>query len=625
MTGSVPQRWIGRWLATVPRATWLLVVVALVGVGAVETGVRAVSAFDPAAGSAAVPTPAFAAGIVEALRAAPFDHVEDRSQAAIVSGIVFGRTDEIDAADRQRFLDSGLWHLLAASGQNVALVVGMCLVAAWLSGGGRALGIVWALLAVPLYVMTVGGGPSIVRAGIMAELALVAWLVGRLRDTVHALVAAGALLVWVFPGVHRTLGFQLSFACVAGLAVICGPLARWLRGRGVPAGIATAVAATITCSLVTAPLLLARTGSAPAVAAAANLVAVPIAAFVLVAGLAAAIIGLAAPQVASPLFALTGMAAHMLQATAAHAARMPGAQVESWRALLGVAAVIAAGLIAARTHGRRRVAMSAACLAVALVLVVLPTPGSLDQPGEGVVRIAVLDVGQGDAVLVQHGSSAILVDTGPADGKVVARLDAAGVDDLVGVVLTHGSADHVDGLPSVVRSRHVGWIAQTAVNPPGHDDSRVEVGDAKKLCAGDSMALDEVDVRVLHPYCDGRIVSATGDTANDNAVVLLVTYGSVRALLTSDTEGPVLLRMRPPDIDILKLSHHGSADTGLEALLDMTTPSVALVSVGADNDYGHPAPSTVRALRAARVPLGRTDRDGTVAVETDGTRVWLAG
>src|SRR5690606_18192952 len=167
--------------------------------------------------------------------------------------VIFGRTEHVAAAEEQAFLESGLWHLLAASGQNVALVAGCCVLLARAFGAGRTTGAVLALAAIPAYVLVVGGGASIVRAGAMGMLAIVAWLTGRLADVRHVIVvvAAGTCLLW--PGAHRGLGMQLSFACVIALAWQAAPLTRRIAASGVPTWLAGGLAATLLCSAATAP------------------------------------------------------------------------------------------------------------------------------------------------------------------------------------------------------------------------------------------------------------------------------------------------------------------------------------------------------------------------------------
>ena len=197
----------------------LLVAISLVlAIVLVELDVRA-----PAGAMVDLPVPTALDGGVERLRSVPLAAIGDPDAAAVASGVIFGRTEHVWAQDEEAFLASGLWHLLAASGQNVALVAGCCLLLARVLGAGRVAGVGLALVAIPGYVLVVGGGASIVRAGAMAELALVAWLAGRLPHVRELLLVAAATICWLWPGAHRGLGMQPSFACVANGGTTVAP------------------------------------------------------------------------------------------------------------------------------------------------------------------------------------------------------------------------------------------------------------------------------------------------------------------------------------------------------------------------------------------------------------------
>jgi competence protein ComEC len=185
------------------------------------------------------------------------------------------------------------------------------------------------MVAVAAYVVVVGGGASIVRAGVMAELMLAAWLVGRLGSLRHGLLASAALLVWAWPGVYRTLGFQLSYACVLALVAWAGPGTLWLRERGVPVAVGGAVVATASCTSITAPILLAATGSAPVLAGVMNLTAVPLAGMILLVGLPSCVAGLVNAAWAAPGLHLCAWLAGAVVWSANMALAMPLARTSS--------------------------------------------------------------------------------------------------------------------------------------------------------------------------------------------------------------------------------------------------------------------------------------------------------
>lgn len=604
--------------------TILFVALAVLGVLVAEGGARDVSRTSASRG-AELSVPVSLAPFVDRMRGAPERGVDDDRRAALASGVIFGRAEDIDAEDERRFLRAGLWHLVAASGQNVALVAALCVWSALLAGGTRLHGVLLAVVAIPTYVLVVGGGPSIVRAGVMGELGLLAWLAGRLRDPWHGVAVAAAGLVWFAPGTHRSLGFQLSFVCVAALLVWCGPVTRWLEERRLPGWLAAAVAATLVCSAATAPILALRTGEAPLVGTLANLVAVPLASAILLIGLPAAVLTLVSPLVATPLWWLVATLAGFLLEVARLGSALPAASTSSRTLTLGVPLVgVALWAVRGRAAVRRRVA------AVGVVLLAIMGLGegwtarsALDSPGEAVVRVAILDVGQGDATLVQSASGTMLVDTGPPGGGVVDAARRIGVRRVDAVVLTHDSLDHRGGLTAAVsrlRPRRLlrparaggswGWVRD--LGPPLDD-----------LCAGARMDLTPAVVTVLNPPCDKAVPTLTGDAHNDNSLVLLVEVGEVRMMLSADAEAPVTRRLVPEGgADVLRVGHHGSEDPQLPALLDELRPVAAVISVGAHNSYGHPRRETLQALRSAGVRYWRTDQHGTVVFESDGRSLW---
>ncbi|HZH24037.1 MAG TPA: MBL fold metallo-hydrolase, partial [Solirubrobacteraceae bacterium] len=287
--------------------------------------------------------------------------------------------------------------------------------------------------------------------------------------------------------------------------------------------------------------------------------------------------------------------------------------------------------LCAGSHRRGRFALATGAVAVILVAGVLAGvtgrggEGSPPAPGELVVSF--LDVGQGDATLLQRGPASVLVDTGPPGGPILRRLEDAGVNQLDLLVLTHAESDH-EGMalpviaahrPRLVLDGGAGWPSAVQRGLPAALE-RVG-GRSVAARAGQTLRVGELRMEVLWP--PSRAVSWRPDgNPNDHALVAVVRDGPFDLLLPADAETNVTAGLDLPRVEALKVAHHGSADEGLPALLERTSPLVAAIEVGEDNTYGHPAPSTLDALRT--VPqVVRTDRDGTVRLHVAAGRMRL--
>jgi competence protein ComEC len=544
---------------------------------------------------------------------------------AVLAGVVLGEDEGLSQELRDQFRASGLFHLLAVSGQNVALIVGGVLLLAWLVGVSRWLAELGALGAIGAYVLAVGWQPSVVRAGVAGGLASLAWLAARPRDRWYFLLVGAAVLLAWNPYSLLEPGFQLSFGAVAAIFVGVRPLERRLAGYPGPGWLHSVVAVSVVCGVATAPLVWLHFGAVPVYAVPANALAAPAVAPLLGLAFAAAACEPIFPGLAAALGWLNGWLAAYLASCARLVGGLPHAQISTASALLIVSLGCALMLAAARLRGPR--APRAVVLGALGVLVVagwqLRGSGDRLPPPTG-LRISVFDVGQGDATLLQVPEGAVLVDQGPPEADLADRLRGLGVSQLAALVLTHPSRDNIGGAEEVVERIRIGLVLEPALpfeNPFG----RPALAEARRrkipvvvTRAGRELRLGRLRLRVLWP--DGRVSPA--DDPNDHATVLLASFGHVDALLPADAESNVLARLHVPPVEFLKVSHHGSADEGLADLLGTLRPRVAVISVGARNDYGHPAPSTLGALEGAPgLALYRTDRDGRVTVESDGRRI----
>jgi competence protein ComEC len=546
---------------------------------------------------------------------------------AVIAGIILGEDEGIEQGLRDRFRASGLYHLLAVSGQNVAYVVAGALLVAWLLGVPRLAGEVGAVLAVAGYVVAVGWQPSVVRAGVAGGLASLAWLCGRARDRWYfLLVGAAVLLVWN-PYSLLEAGFQLSFAAVGAIFVVVPRLQSWLEGYPVPSRLAPVLAVSAACGAVTAPILMTHFGQVPLYSIPSNALAAPVVAPLLGLALACAALDPILPTAAAALAWVNGWFAAYLAAVARLFGGLPHAQVASWKALAGLAAVTGFVALFVRLpppRGRHSVLLAAV---LALVLAGWQLRPDHTPPPPTGLRITFLDVGQGDGALIQVPQGAVLVDEGPPEAKVAAQLRSLGVRRLAAIVLTHPQRDHVGGARQVLDELPVGFLLDPGIPAVSTEEREARAAARRHRVrtvlarAGETFRLGRLRIRVLWPDDPG----SPGEDPNEHAIVLLVSYGSVDALLTADAESNITLPLRPPPVELLKVAHHGSADEGLASLLKLLRPKVAVISVGAHNDYGHPAPPSLVALERFRgLSLYRTDEDGRVTIESDGERfsVW---
>lgn len=565
------------------------------------------------------------AGLADRLRAhlahsmAPGVRGERRG---VIAGIVLGEDEGLSDELRTRFRASGLYHLLAVSGQNVALIVGGVLGLAWLVGLSRLVGEVAALAAIGGYVLAVGWQPSVVRAGVAGALASLAWLAARPKDRWYFLLLGAALLLAWNPYSLLDAGFQLSFAAVAAIFVVVPRLQRTLAGYPVPRSLAEVIAVSGACGVATAPILLTQFGSIPLYSIPANALAAPVVGPLLGLALVTAMVAPVLPPVAAVLAWANGWLAAYLAGCARLVGGLPYASSSARTALAVVGVGLVLVLLASRLRPPR-----APRLAVLVLLTVLVAGGwrlrggsARLPPPEG-LRITFLDVGQGDGALLQVPEGAVLVDEGAPEADVAGQLRSLGLKNLSMVVLTHPQRDHIGGAAKVLERLRVGVVLDPAI-PSENADERATLASARRrhvrvvvARAGEAFRVGGLRLRVLWPDGPGP----PGDDPNNHAIVLLASYGQVDALLTADAESDVTGHLHVPPVEILKVAHHGSDDSGLPRLLEQIHPRVAVISVGAHNDYGHPTPSTIASLaEAPGLAVYRTDRDGRVVVESDG-------
>jgi competence protein ComEC len=539
----------------------------------------------------------------------------------LLPGLIDGDTANLDPVLAERFRLAGLTHLVAVSGTNCSIIVGAALlILRRMRARPWACALVGGVVLL-MFVIVARPTPSVLRAALMAGIALVSVATGRPKAALPALAAAVlALLIWD-PTLAGSASFAMSALATAALLIIAPGWARLLRDRGVPVGIAESIAVAASAHLVTAPVVAALSGRVSVVAIPANVLAEPVVAVITVFGFAAAVIAPMWLGAGVALVWVAGWPCRWLVMVADYFGGLHGATIP-WPGgaaggVLLLATVLVVVLVSTRV-GARRVLGAAAATALIIFIPVRSVTSS--WPPSGWV-FAACDVGQGDALLLPAGpGAAVAIDAGP-DPVVIDRcLRDFGINRIPLLVLSHFHLDHVGGLPGLVRGRTVDQILTGPLDDPVAGSMIVHrVAAARHVSVltppvGTHLDVGAVHLDVLAPPTPFH---NTRSDPNNSSLILRAEVDGVRILLPGDAEieAQRALLAAGADLraDVLKVPHHGSAYSDPEFLAAVHA-SVAVVSVGLHNDYGHPSPILLNEMARLGLPLFRTDRDGDVAV-----------
>jgi competence protein ComEC len=572
--------------------------------------------------------------------------------AALAKGMLLGQRADIPRDLTDDFNTAGISHLIAISGFNVMLLAGL-VTACFGPLTGRRQTIVAAIVIVLAYAAFTGASPSVLRATAMAIVMLGATLFGRQRSGFTAVVIAGAALVLWQPLIIADVAFQLSFAATVGIVLyaqrIRDVLLSRLSGLSQPTAsfLAENLAVTTVASIAVLPIVAGSFGRLSLISLPANVVAGP----VFVVALAGSFVTAVAAAIDGELGRLTAEVTYlpiaMLVTIGRWSSELPVAAVSlpvigrnAW-----IVVYLFGGLLLAWLSPRYfRVTVDApvrgsrlsASVAWAGVLVIV-TSVTLWQALDGNddrLRLIVLDIGQGDAILIETPAGhRILVDGGPSGPALMQALgrvlphDARRIDLLV---LSHGQDDHVTGFVELLERYEVGAAVagplegETAAYGAWRAELERRAVPLQVATSGHWLDLGQgIRLEVLAP---NHGASERVDDLNNNSLVARLSYGDVSFLLTGDVEAEgeqaLLDSGQALNSTVLKLAHHGSEGSSTPALLDAVRPRLAVVSAGADNSFGHPSPTT--RLRLAGTALLRTDLNGDLRLETDGRSLWAS-
>ncbi len=589
-------------------------------------------------------------------------------EAALGAGILLGVRSGISPEISDAFAAAGLTHVVAISGWNIAIVAALVVAALrplQKRRGGKWLVPVMMIGAISGYVVLTGSTPSVVRAALMAGAMLVARLGGSRAHAAGALLLAALVMLLAAPPVLWDVGFQLSLLATAGLIWFGSGVEN--RLRRLPGALREPVALTLAAQLTTLPVILLNFERLSLVAPLANVVVVPLVPLVMLCCAVAAPIGAIQAAVHLPLLGdvatwLTGGSAwlylHLMILAGKAAAAVPFASVPlaapAWLALAWYPLLALVWL-------RRRRAVEVDDGPQPLSLTdpspaprpMHPIIGRLLRPSgllfvstltlavisiaslpDGRLHLTMLDVGQGDAILVEAPSGAtMLIDGGPDPDLTLGRLGEQlpffqrRIDVML---LTHPHQDHVAGLLEVLRRYQIGLVLDSGrtFDNPSYTRflalARTEPGARLvKARAGQRLQLDaRTTVTILYPSGADAEGPLPDDDINNASVVAMLRSDAFTALLTGDAEAPVEARLAKRGllvpVDVLKVGHHGSKSSTSAPMLANAQPVVALISDGVDNDYGHPSPKTLVALAEVGARIRRTDLEGSVEITSDG-------
>ncbi|MDP1571487.1 MAG: DNA internalization-related competence protein ComEC/Rec2 [Vicinamibacterales bacterium] len=563
---------------------------------------------------------------------------------AVAAAILIGDRAGLDVETSRRLQEAGTYHVIAISGGNIAILAALAFGVLGLAGLRGRVATVVTIAGLVGYAFLTGGGPSVTRATVMAVIYLAVRLIDQRTAAVNAIVLTAILLLLAAPLTVFDVGFWLTFgattAIVLGAAWVRWPARWWLAA---PAGLWLA---SVCSEVALTPIGAAVFERVTVAGLALNFIAIPCMTAVQLGAMAVVVLDLVWGGAADVAALATDWAARGLLDSARLVDAWPWL---SWRVAAPAAWTIAAyyvalavsvwswrpGLARRRPWPARRLAPPA--LLLLGVVIVLP-PGLWRVTGDGRLHVTMIDVGQGDAMLVTfpRGTRLLLDAGGLASGDafdigdriVGPALRARGVGRLDYLAISHGHPDHAGGLARILRDFGAREVWEGV--PVPRDTLAMALGAEavragapwRQVQRGDVIAIDGVAVRVLHPPLPDW---ERQQVRNDDSMVLEIRHGDVAFVLTGDigreVERDLLPWIDPAPLVVLKVPHHGSNTSSSDALLDHLRPAAAFIGVGRTNHYGHPAPAVLSRYRDRRIPVYRTDLHGQIDITTDGQTV----
>jgi competence protein ComEC len=545
---------------------------------------------------------------------------------ALLPGLAIGDVNAVSSDLDSAMKASSLSHLTAVSGANCAVVIGIVMTIAAALGLRRPVRVALALVALTGFVMLVTPGPSVLRAAVMAAIVVFSYSVGRPGRGVPALAAAVLVLLVADPWIARSYGFTLSVFATAGLLMLAPPLAARFA-LIMPRPLAFAIAVPVAAQLACQPIVILLNPAVPLFGIAANLLAEPAAALAAIGGLVSCVLLPWLPGLGGAAAQFAWIPSAWIAAVARVCADLPASQLAWPGGLVGLALIVGLGTAALILVFRRGILRVAAGLVIGLFLasylgtaVGSDVVRKLSMPSDW--QVGACDIGQGDAILLRDGDKHGLIDVGPDPQPLTECLDRLGIARIDLLVLSHYDLDHVGGVEAVVGRVGTALVGPAATQQDRRILERLEQGGAEIhfAAAGDSGKLGRLDWRVLWPQADSRVMQ----TGNEGSVTLGVDGRGISSVFLGDlderAQDALLATHAVAAVDVVKVAHHGSADQS-ESLYRVLAARLGLISVGADNDYGHPTARLLGILAATGTTPARTDIEGMLLVSADASGV----
>ena len=562
--------------------------------------------------------------------------------ATILAGALWGERGALPGDLRDEFQDTGTVHVLVTAGLHLGVVAAVSIALLHYLRFGRIGASLAAIAIVWLYAAFSGDHLPSVRAATMLTVALVARAIGRESLSWNALAVAAIVVAAISPAAVTSVSFGLSFSCVAAIFAFAKPIAAILERWDVPHGVAALASVSVATQIGTWPLTAAAFLVIAPYAPLANACVVPLVGVAMLAG-AAALATAPVPLLSVAVQNVTVSLVDWIVAAVRFVATLPGAHVVAtpppvWT----IAAYDAALVVAARCFARERTLLACGIIGAATALCLWPPRATYTG-----LTVTAIDVGQADALLVQTPAGhAYLVDAG---GKlergalggassaedvgtrtVVPFLVRSGIQPLDAILLSHPHGDHAGGVAPVLRALGANAFADSGQTYDGH-----AYRDALATAATRGVPMleprggdvwrtnDGVTFRFYGPTLP--YITGSRSDINSNSLVFRLEFGRTRMLFTgdagADTEQRLLASRADIRAEVLKVGHHGSAYGTTSEFVRAVAPSVAIVSVGRHNLFGHPAAATLDTLSAYGARIYRTDTMGAISLRSDGATI----